>query len=64
MNKELIKKDAIIAIIRGVTPEEAVDVAQTMYDAGIRIIEVPLNSIDLGQVYEATKELEAADKVF
>ena len=27
-------------------------------------IEVPLNSIDLGQVYEATKELEAADKVF
>ena len=26
-------------------------------------IEVPLNSIDLGQVYEATKELEAADKV-
>ena len=27
-------------------------------------IEVPLNSIDLGQVYEATKELEAADKVY
>ena len=26
-------------------------------------IEVPMNSIDLGQIYEATKELEAADKV-
>jgi len=26
-------------------------------------IEVPLNSIDLGQMYEATKELEQADKV-
>ena len=26
-------------------------------------IEIPMNSIDLGQVYEATKELEAADKV-
>jgi len=25
-------------------------------------IEVPMNSIDLGQIYEATKELEAADK--
>lgn len=25
-------------------------------------IEIPMNSIDLGQVYEATKELEAADK--
>ena len=27
-------------------------------------IEIPMNSIDLGQVYEATKELEAADKVW
>ena len=26
-------------------------------------IEVPLNSIDLGQIFETTKELEAADKV-
>lgn len=26
-------------------------------------IEIPLNSIDLGQMYEATKELEPADKV-
>ena len=44
MIKEIIKKDAIVAIIRGVTQDEAVDVAQTMYEAGIRIIEVPLNS--------------------
>lgn len=41
-----IKDNAIIAIIRGVSPEEAVDVAQTMYEAGIRVIEVPLNSPD------------------
>jgi 2-dehydro-3-deoxyphosphogalactonate aldolase len=40
----LFEKDSIVAIIRGVKPEEAVDVAQTMYDAGIRIVEVPLNS--------------------
>jgi len=39
-----LPKDALIAIIRGVTPDQAVDVAQTMYDAGIRVIEVPLNS--------------------
>lgn len=44
MIKEIIRKDAIVAIIRGVTQDEAVDVAQTMYEAGIRIIEVPLNS--------------------
>jgi 2-dehydro-3-deoxyphosphogalactonate aldolase len=36
--------NAIMAIIRGVPPEDAVAVAKTMYEAGVRIIEVPLNS--------------------
>lgn len=36
----------IIAILRGVRPDEAVDVAQALHDAGIRTIEVPLNSPD------------------
>ena len=34
----------LIAIIRGVTPEEAEAVGVAIYEAGIRIIEVPLNS--------------------
>ena len=34
----------LIAIVRGVTPAEAEAVAGAVYDAGIRIIEVPLNS--------------------
>ena len=34
----------IIAILRGVTPDEVIAVSQTLYDAGIRIVEVPLNS--------------------
>ena len=34
----------LIAIIRGVTPEDAEAVGQAIFDAGIRIIEVPLNS--------------------
>jgi 2-dehydro-3-deoxyphosphogalactonate aldolase len=36
----------IVAILRGVTPDEVVGVAQAIYDAGVRIIEVPLNSPD------------------
>jgi 2-dehydro-3-deoxyphosphogalactonate aldolase len=34
----------LIAILRGVTPEEVIDVAGVLYDEGFRMIEVPLNS--------------------
>jgi 2-dehydro-3-deoxyphosphogalactonate aldolase len=34
----------LVAIIRGVTPDEAVVVGEALFSAGIRIIEVPLNS--------------------
>jgi 2-dehydro-3-deoxyphosphogalactonate aldolase len=34
----------IVAILRGITPDEVVAVSQTLYDAGIRVVEVPLNS--------------------
>jgi 2-dehydro-3-deoxyphosphogalactonate aldolase len=43
---EALSEAPIIAIIRGVTPDEAVSVGETLYDAGIRVIEAPLNSPD------------------
>jgi 2-dehydro-3-deoxyphosphogalactonate aldolase len=36
----------LIAIIRGVTPGEAAETGQALFEGGIRIIEVPLNSPD------------------
>jgi 2-dehydro-3-deoxyphosphogalactonate aldolase len=36
----------LIAILRGVKPDEILDVAAILYDAGFRAIEVPLNSPD------------------
>ncbi len=36
----------LVAIVRGVTPDEAEAVGEAIYEAGIRIIEVPLNSPD------------------
>ena len=36
----------IVAILRGIRPDEAVAVATALVDAGVRMIEVPLNSPD------------------
>ncbi len=36
----------IIAILRGVSPAEVIGVADALYAAGIRVVEVPLNSPD------------------
>lgn len=42
----LLDECPLIAIIRGVCAEEAEAISTALYDAGIRIIEVPLNSPD------------------
>ena len=34
----------LVAVIRGVTPDEVEAVGDALFEAGIRIIEVPLNS--------------------
>ncbi|WP_409233843.1 2-dehydro-3-deoxy-6-phosphogalactonate aldolase [Novosphingobium sp. MMS21-SN21R] len=36
----------LIAILRGITPAEAVPIADALYEAGFRCLEVPLNSPD------------------
>ena len=36
----------LVGIIRGVTPADAADVGRALFEGGIRIIEVPLNSPD------------------
>jgi 2-dehydro-3-deoxyphosphogalactonate aldolase len=41
-----IRECPLVAIIRGVTPVEAEAIGRAILDAGIRIVEVPLNSPD------------------
>ncbi len=43
---EALAESGVIAIIRGVRPEEAPAVADALYSAGVRVVEVPLNSPD------------------
>ncbi|MCB6182708.1 2-dehydro-3-deoxy-6-phosphogalactonate aldolase [Leeia sp. TBRC 13508] len=40
----LFQQMPLIAILRGVTPDDVVPIAQVLYEAGWRIVEVPLNS--------------------
>ena len=42
--EQALEACGIIAILRGVSPPEVVAVTQTLYEAGVRIVEVPLNS--------------------
>ncbi|MEM7288908.1 MAG: 2-dehydro-3-deoxy-6-phosphogalactonate aldolase [Pseudomonadota bacterium] len=41
-----MSKRNLIAILRGIKPDEAVDIGHELVDAGIDVIEVPLNSPD------------------
>lgn len=47
----LLAQCPLVAILRGIRPQEAADIGAALVDAGIRIIEVPLNSPDpLGSI--------------
>ncbi|MGY2226963.1 2-dehydro-3-deoxy-6-phosphogalactonate aldolase [Pseudomonas gingeri] len=44
MLKQALAKNGLIAILRGLRPEEAKAIGRVLYDAGFRTLEVPLNS--------------------
>ena len=43
---EALAECCVVAILRGIKPDEALDHVQALFDAGIRVVEVPLNSPD------------------
>jgi 2-dehydro-3-deoxyphosphogalactonate aldolase len=42
--KSWLKECPVIAILRGIRPDEAEAIGSALYEAGIRVVEVPLNS--------------------
>jgi 2-dehydro-3-deoxyphosphogalactonate aldolase len=44
--EEALAQSGVVAIIRGVTPAEALAVGEALHQAGVRVVEVPLNSPD------------------
>ncbi len=57
---EALAQCPVIAILRGVRPDEVLDHAQILFDAGLRAIEVPLNSpeplVSIGMLAKAFGE--------
>ncbi|MGK0375376.1 MAG: 2-dehydro-3-deoxyphosphogalactonate aldolase, partial [Arenicella sp.] len=57
MSSELdawLEKMPVVAIIRGITPDHVIEIGHAIYEAGIGIIEVPLNS---PEPFESIKRL-------
>ena len=44
--EEALGEVPIVAIIRGVKPDEVTAIAEALYSAGVRVVEVPMNSPD------------------
>ncbi|SNY89981.1 2-keto-3-deoxy-phosphogalactonate aldolase [Cohaesibacter sp. ES.047] len=51
-----LAKCPVVAILRGLEPERAIEVGEALFDAGIRIMEVPANSPDpFGSIAQMAK---------
>jgi 2-dehydro-3-deoxyphosphogalactonate aldolase len=53
----------LVAILRGLTPEEAPHVGRTLFDAGFRILEVPLNRPGALAAIRALCKIAPADAI-
>src|ERR1700754_951512 len=53
----------LIAILRGVTPADAADHGRALYEAGFRIVEVPLNSPQPFDSIAAIRQALPADAI-
>jgi 2-dehydro-3-deoxyphosphogalactonate aldolase len=57
--EEALAESGVVAIIRGVKPAEALAVGEALHQAGVRVVEVPLNSPD---PYDSIDRLAAVFK--
>ena len=62
--QEQARRCPVVAILRGITPEEMLPVCEALRTAGIRLLEVPLNSPDaLESIRRAAAKYHAAGEL-
>ncbi|WJF89428.1 2-dehydro-3-deoxy-6-phosphogalactonate aldolase [Paraburkholderia bonniea] len=61
MIEQTLSQCGLVAILRGVTPTEVEAIGSVLYEAGLRIIEVPLNSPEPLQSINALRQRLPAD---
>lgn len=59
--KDAMAENGLIAILRGVRPDEAVAIGEQLYASGLRVIEVPLNSPEPLRSIRALRDALPAD---
>jgi 2-dehydro-3-deoxyphosphogalactonate aldolase len=59
--KDAMAENGLIAILRGVRPDEAVAIGEQLYASGLRVIEVPLNSPEPLHSIRALRDALPAD---
>ena len=57
-----ILENKLIAIVRGVEPEKAVQVAKALYDGGVKLVEVTFNQKDPSAFEKTAQAIAAIDK--
>lgn len=55
--EEALEESGVVAIIRGVRPDEVLAVGEALHAAGVRVVEVPLNS---PEPFDSIKRLAGA----
>ncbi len=61
---EQILKEKVIAIVRGVSPEQCLRVADALYQGGIRLVEVTFNQSNPDSFSETTNAISAISKAY
>lgn len=61
---EQILKEKVIAIVRGVGPEQCLRVADALYQGGIRLVEVTFNQSNPDSFSETTDAISAISKAY